>query len=66
MENSENKMYSYCLKCKQKKEMHNGKLLTNKKGGKYLQGTCECGTKMNTFLKKDTKIDVNLPEEKKE
>ena len=57
------KMYSYCLKCKSKKEMHNGKILTNKKGGKYIQSICECGTKMNKFLKKDTKIDVDLPNE---
>ncbi len=60
---TENKMYSYCLKCKDKKLMNNGKILTNKKGNKYLQGTCDCGCKMNKFLKKDTKIDVDLSKE---
>ena len=62
MENTENKLISYCLKCKVKKEINTGKILTNKKGGKYIQGTCECGCKMNKFLKKDTKIDVNIPD----
>ncbi len=42
MDNTDNKMYCYCLKCKSKKEMHHGKLLTNKKGNKYIQGICEC------------------------
>jgi hypothetical protein len=63
MENTENINRAYCLKCKEKKEMHNCKLLTNKKGNEYLQSNCECGTKMNKFLKKDTQIDVDLPKE---
>ena len=60
--NTENKMYSYCLICKDKKEMINGKVLTNKKSNKYLQGTCECGCKINKFLKKQvhSKIDIDL------
>ena len=61
---TENK--SYCLKCKEKKEMQNVKVLTNKKGNKYLQGTCDCGCKMNRFLKKDTRIDVDLIKENNE
>ena len=61
--NTDNKMFSYCLKCKDKKVMNIGKVLTNKKGGKYIQSLCECGTKINKFLKKDTKIDVDLPNE---
>ena len=63
---SENKIYAYCLKHKEKKEMLNCKLLTNKKGNKYLQSICECGCKMNKFLSKDTKIDVDLPKENKQ
>ena len=58
---TENKVYGYCLKCKDKKEIHNGKILTNKKGVKYIQSNCECGCKINKFLKNDTKIDVDLP-----
>ena len=66
MENTDNKVYGYCLKHKEKKELHNGKILTNKKGGRYIQGTCECGCKINKFLKKDTNIDIDLPNEKNE
>ena len=62
MENTENKLISYCLKCKVKKEINNGKILTNKKGNKYIQGNCDCGCKINKFLKKDTKIDVDIPD----
>ncbi len=64
MDNIDNKIEAYCLKCKTKKEMLNGKLLTNKKGGKYLQGTCDCGCKMNKFLSKNDKIDINIPNDK--
>jgi hypothetical protein len=64
MDNIDNKIEAYCLKCKDKKEMLNGKLLTNKKGGKYLQGTCDCGCKMNKFLSKNDKIDINIPYDK--
>ena len=60
---TDNRIFGYCLKCKDKKELHKGKVLTNKKGGKYLQSNCECGCKINRFLKKDTIIDVNLPKE---
>ena len=60
---TENKVYAYCLKCKEKKELFNGKLLTNKKGNRYIQGTCQCGCKVNKFLSKNDKIDVDLPNE---
>ena len=63
MENNDNISRAYCLKCKEKKELHNGKLLTNKKGNKYIQGACECGCKINKFLSKNTKIDVDIPNE---
>ena len=53
MENINSKMHSYCLKCKDKKEILNGKILTNKKGGKYIQSNCSsCNNKINKFLKK--------------
>ncbi len=64
MENNHNKVQGYCLKCKDKKELFNGKILTNKKGNKFIQGNCACGCKVNKFLKKDDKIDVDLPEDK--
>ena len=59
-------MEGYCLKCKSKKEIKECKILTNKKGGKYIQGTCECGTKINKFLSKNDKIDVDIPNDKKD
>ena len=50
---------SYCLKCKNKKEMTNVQLKTNKKGVKYLQSNCkDCNCKMNKFISSNTKIDV--------
>lgn len=49
---------SYCLKCKNKKEMKNPTIKTNKKGNRYLSGNCvDCNCKMNKFLKKDSKIE---------
>ena len=57
MENTDNKVYGYCLCCKDKKELHNGKILTNKKGGKYIQSNCSvCNNKINRFLKKDVDL----------
>ena len=54
----------YCIKCKKKVEFSNGTVKTNKRGGRYIQGNCNvCYTKVNQFLKKDTKIDVDLPED---
>ncbi len=50
--------FGYCLKCKSKKEIKGGKLLTNKKGNKYIQGSCDsCGSKINRILKKDSKLE---------
>ena len=64
MENTDNILKAYCLKCKDKKEIINGKIMTNKKGNKYLQSNCSvCNNKINKFLKKDTKIDVDLSKE---
>ena len=56
---NKNKNLSYCLKCKDKKEMNNVQLKTNKRGIKYLQGNCkDCNCKTNCFIKNDSKIDV--------
>ena len=48
-------MEAYCVKCKAKREMKNGKEVTmKKKGGKKgraMQGVCpKCGTKMFRIL----------------
>ena len=53
----ENNNSCYCLKCKSKKEIKNGKLLTNKKGNRYIQGTCDCGARINRILKKEAKLE---------
>jgi hypothetical protein len=51
-------MDSWCVKCKSKKEMKNGVIKTSKRGNKYIQSNCPtCGTKINRFLKKDTKLE---------
>jgi hypothetical protein len=47
----------YCLKCKSKKEIKGGKVLTNKKGNRYIQGNCDCGARINRILKKETKLE---------
>jgi len=40
-------MQAYCMKCKTKKEIKNGKLVTLKNGRVATQGVCPtCGTKM--------------------
>jgi hypothetical protein len=58
MENQNQINQAYCLKCKSKKEIKGGKLLTNKKGNKYIQGNCDsCGSKINRILKKETKLE---------
>ncbi len=62
----DNNYSSYCLKCKNKKEMINGQIKVNKKGNKYIQAQCkDCGCKMNRFIKKDSKLEP-LREFKKE
>ena len=58
--NNDNSNYNFgfCLKCKSKKEIKDGKLLTNKKGNKYIQGNCDsCKSRINRILKKDTKLE---------
>jgi len=55
MENNVN--FGYCLKCKSKKEINGGKVLTDKKGYRYIQGTCDCGARINRILKKETKLE---------
>jgi len=48
----------YCIKCKSKNEYSNGTIKTNSKGNKYLAANCKvCNTKVNRFLKKDTKLE---------
>ena len=48
----------YCVKCKKKVEYSNGSIKTNKRGGKYIQASCNiCNTKVNQFLKKDTVLE---------
>ncbi len=43
---------AYCVKCKAKREMNEGKIVTNEKGRRMAKGVCpECGTKMTKFLK---------------
>jgi len=43
---------AYCVKCKAKREMKEGKIVTNEKGRRMAKGICpECGTKMTKFLK---------------
>ncbi len=43
---------AYCVKCKAKREMKEGKIVTNEKGRRMAKGVCpEWGTKMTKFLK---------------
>ena len=44
-------MEAYCVKCKAKREMKDGKEVTFKNGRKAMQGLCvKCGTKMIRIL----------------
>ena len=44
-------MEGYCVKCKAKREMKNGKKKTSKNGRKMMVGKCpECSCKMCVFL----------------
>ncbi|NQT89784.1 MAG: hypothetical protein HQ558_00830 [Candidatus Omnitrophica bacterium] len=44
-------MEAYCVKCKSKKEMQEGKEVTMKNGRRAMQGTCsDCGTKLFRIL----------------
>ena len=46
-------MLGYCVKCKKKTEIINGKESLTKNGRNILKGNCKiCGTKENIFLKK--------------
>ncbi len=47
----EAEMEGYCLKCKAKKEMKDGKEITMKNGRKAMKGKClDCGTGMFKIL----------------
>ena len=53
--NNNIKMLGYCVKCKSKKEIKNGKITNGKR--RMLKGVCPtCGTKMIRFLKKGEKV----------
>lgn len=44
---------AYCVKCKTKRMVKNGKVVTTEKGRKMAKGTCPvCGTTVNKFLPK--------------
>ena len=46
-------MEAYCVKCKAKKEMVDGKEVTMKNGRNAMKGKCpECGTSMFRIMKK--------------
>jgi hypothetical protein len=41
----------YCVKCRKKRQIKNGKVETTEKGRRMAKGTCpECGTKVTRFL----------------
>ena len=41
----------YCVKCKEKKTITNGVVVTTENGRRMAKGTCPtCGTKVNRFL----------------
>jgi hypothetical protein len=47
-------MEAYCVKCKTKREMKDGKQVVLKNGRPAMKGTCPvCGTKLTRFLKKE-------------
>lgn len=47
-------MQGYCVKCKDKQDIKDGKEVTNKKGTLMLKGVCpKCGTTMVRFLPKE-------------
>ena len=46
-------MLGYCVKCKKKTEIVDGKISKTKNGRNMMKGVCKiCGTKENVFLKK--------------
>jgi hypothetical protein len=46
-------MLGYCVKCKKKTEIVDGKISKTKNGRNMMKGVCKiCGTKENVFLPK--------------
>ncbi|MGD2146813.1 MAG: DUF5679 domain-containing protein [Anaerolineae bacterium] len=44
----------YCVKCRAKRQIKDGKVTVTEKGRRMAKGTCpECGTKVNRFLKSE-------------
>jgi len=44
----------YCVKCREKRTVTDGKVETTEKGRRMAKGTCPvCGTKVNRFLPKE-------------
>jgi hypothetical protein len=44
----------YCVKCKTKRTVKNGQVVTTQKGRRMAKGTCPtCGTTVNKFLPKE-------------
>lgn len=44
----------YCVKCKAKRSIKNGTVVTSDKGRRMAKGICPvCGTKVNKFLPKE-------------
>jgi len=42
---------AYCVKCREKVKMKNGKETTTKNGRKMMKGKCpDCGTTVNRFI----------------
>ena len=43
---------AYCVKCKEKRAVKDGRIEVNEKGRRMAKGTCgTCGTKVTVFLK---------------
>lgn len=44
----------YCVKCREKRTITNGRVETNEKGRRMAKGTCPvCGTNVTRFLPKE-------------
>lgn len=49
-------MEGYCVKCREKRDIKDGKQVELKNGRAAVQGLCSvCGTKIMKFVKKDAK-----------
>ncbi len=56
-------MKAYCVKCKESRELKDGKAKKTKNGRDMMQGPCpECGTTMSVFVKS---TDVKKEKEEK-